>query len=91
MIPAKFDYVRPSSVGDAVRALAEGGEDAKAIAGGQSLLPLLRLRLAYPELLVDLGSIGGLRRVDLKTEIEQYGGAVRHDAQKEQMSYTGHV
>ena len=48
MIPAKFDYVRPSSVDEAVRALADGGEDAKVIAGGQSLLPLLRLRLAYP-------------------------------------------
>ena len=47
MIPAKFDYVRPSSVDEAVRALASGGDDAKAIAGGQSLMPLLRLRLAY--------------------------------------------
>jgi len=57
MIPAKFDYVRPGSVGEAVRALADGGEDAKVIAGGQSLLPLLRLRLAFPELLVDVGGI----------------------------------
>jgi len=54
MIPAKFDYVRPGSVGDAISALADGGEDAKVIAGGQSLLPLLRLRLVQPELLVDL-------------------------------------
>jgi len=51
MIPAKFDYQRPSSLAEAVEALADGGEDAKVIAGGQSLLPLLRLRLAYPELL----------------------------------------
>jgi carbon-monoxide dehydrogenase medium subunit len=63
MIPAKFDYVRPSSVGDAVSALAGGGEDAKVIAGGQSLLPLLRLRLAYPELLVDIGGLDELRGV----------------------------
>jgi len=63
MIPAKFDYVRPSSINDAVSALAEGGEDAKVIAGGQSLLPLLRLRLAYPELLVDLGALDDLRGV----------------------------
>src|ERR1700677_3052234 len=63
MIPAKFDYVRPGSRGEAVRALADGGDDAKVIAGGQSLLPLLRLRLAYPELLVDLGGIGELRGV----------------------------
>jgi aerobic carbon-monoxide dehydrogenase medium subunit len=63
MIPATFDYVRPSSVGDAVSALADGGEDAKVIAGGQSLLPLLRLRLAYPELLVDIGGLDELRGV----------------------------
>jgi len=63
MIPAKFDYVRPGSVDEAVRALADGGEDAKIIAGGQSLLPLLRLRLAYPELLVDLAGLDELRGV----------------------------
>jgi aerobic carbon-monoxide dehydrogenase medium subunit len=63
MIPAKFDYVRPSSVGDAVSALASGGEDAKVIAGGQSLLPLLRLRLAYPELLVDISGLDELSGV----------------------------
>ncbi len=63
MIPAKFEYVRPGSLGDAVRALADGGDDAKVIAGGQSLLPLLRLRLAYPDLLVDLGALDDLRGV----------------------------
>jgi carbon-monoxide dehydrogenase medium subunit len=63
MIPAKFDYVRPATLDDAIAALAGGGEDAKIIAGGQSLLPLLRLRLAYPELLVDLGGVSELRGV----------------------------
>jgi carbon-monoxide dehydrogenase medium subunit len=63
MIPAKFDYVRPSSLDEAVQALAGGDEDAKVIAGGQSLLPLLRLRLAYPSLLVDVGGIGELAGV----------------------------
>src|ERR1022692_2451658 len=63
MIPAKFDYVRPSSLDDAVQALADGGDDAKTTAGGQSLMPLLRLRLAYPELLVDIGGIEELRGV----------------------------
>jgi carbon-monoxide dehydrogenase medium subunit len=63
MIPAKFDYVRPSSLDDAVQALADGGDDAKIIAGGQSLMPLLRLRLAYPELLVDVGALDELRGV----------------------------
>ena len=63
MIPGKFDYVRPDTVDGAVRALAEAGDEAKVIAGGQSLLPLLRLRLAYPELLVDVGGIDELRGV----------------------------
>ena len=63
MIPAKFDYVKPGSVDEAVRALADGGEDAKIIAGGQSLLPLLRLRLSYPDLLVDVGGLDELRGV----------------------------
>jgi aerobic carbon-monoxide dehydrogenase medium subunit len=63
MIPAQFDYVRPSSLGEAVQALSGGGDDAKVIAGGQSLLPLLRLRLAYPSLLVDIGALGELAGV----------------------------
>jgi carbon-monoxide dehydrogenase medium subunit len=63
VIPAKFDYVRPGSVDEAIRALTEGGDDAKVIAGGQSLMPLLRLRLAYPDLLVDVGDIDELRGV----------------------------
>jgi aerobic carbon-monoxide dehydrogenase medium subunit len=63
MIPASFDYVRPSSVEEAVAALRVSGEDGKVLAGGQSLLPLLRLRLAYPEVLVDLASVADLRGV----------------------------
>jgi len=63
MIPAKFDYVRPETVADAVQALADAGDEGKVIAGGQSLLPLLRLRLAYPELLVDVGGIEDLSGV----------------------------
>lgn len=63
MIPAKFDYVKPTSVADAIRALQEGGEDAKLLAGGQSLLPVLRLRLAAPSLIVDLGGIVELRGI----------------------------
>jgi carbon-monoxide dehydrogenase medium subunit len=63
MIPAKFSYARPESVEEAVSALDSGGEDAKVISGGQSLLPLLRLRLAYPDMLVDVGRLGELRGV----------------------------
>jgi carbon-monoxide dehydrogenase medium subunit len=79
MIPVKFDYVRPSSVDDAVRALAEGGEDAKVIAGGQSLLPLLRLRLAYPELLVDVGGLSDLRGVWDEGDSLLIGALTTHD------------
>jgi carbon-monoxide dehydrogenase medium subunit len=71
VIPAKFDYVRPSSVAEAVSALSSGGEDAKVIAGGQSLLPLLRLRFSYPSVLVDMGALDELRGVrDLGSSLE---------------------
>ncbi|AZQ32526.1 xanthine dehydrogenase family protein subunit M [Streptomyces cyaneochromogenes] len=63
MIPAAFEYARPSSVDEAVRMLADAGEDAKVLAGGQSLLPLMRLRLAFPELVVDVNRIPELRGV----------------------------
>ena len=63
MIPSDFDYVAPSTVDEAVAALANAGEDAKVIAGGQSLMPVLRLRLAAPTVLVDLGRIDSLRGV----------------------------
>jgi aerobic carbon-monoxide dehydrogenase medium subunit len=63
MIPAAFDYARPETLDEAVGTLAEGGEEAKVLAGGQSLLPMLRLRLAFPELMVDLCRVPGLRGV----------------------------
>jgi aerobic carbon-monoxide dehydrogenase medium subunit len=63
MIPSKFDYTRPGSVDEAIRALAAVCEDAKVIAGGQSLVPLLRLRLAFPDVLVDVGGLDDLRGV----------------------------
>jgi carbon-monoxide dehydrogenase medium subunit len=63
MIPAEFSYVRPSSVDEAVAALSGAGEDAKVLAGGQSLMPLLRLRLALPEVLVDLDRVDEMREI----------------------------
>ncbi|MGH3682435.1 MAG: FAD binding domain-containing protein, partial [Natronosporangium sp.] len=63
MIPAAFDYLRPATVEDAVAALAEAGEEAKVLAGGHSLMPVLRLRLASPTLLVDLAGLAQLRGV----------------------------
>ncbi|GAA2634270.1 xanthine dehydrogenase family protein subunit M [Actinomadura fulvescens] len=63
MIPPTFDYIRPSSVEEAVSALSQAGEDAKVLAGGQSLMPLLRLRLAYPDALIDLDRVEPLRQI----------------------------
>ena len=62
MIPATFDYVAPESVADALAALADS-DDAKVLAGGQSLLPILRMRLNAPEKVIDLGRITALRGV----------------------------
>lgn len=63
MIPAQFDYVRPASLQDAVTALRDSDEEGKVIAGGQSLMPLLRLRLAYPEVLIDVADVPELHGV----------------------------
>jgi aerobic carbon-monoxide dehydrogenase medium subunit len=63
MIPASFDYVRPATLGEAVQALVSAGEDGKIITGGQSLLPLLRTRLAAPSVLVDCGQLPEMRGI----------------------------
>ena len=63
MIPGSFDYHRPSSVKEAVGLLAQLGEDARAIAGGHSLIPMMKLRLAAPTDLVDLGGIADLKGI----------------------------
>lgn len=63
MIPGAFAYHRPSSVKEAVGLLAELGDDARAIAGGHSLIPMMKLRLASPAHLVDLGGIAGLKGI----------------------------
>lgn len=84
MIPAAFDYVAPTTVDDAVRALAEAGEDAKVIAGGQSLLPVLRMRLAAPSKLVDLGRISELRGVREDGDLLVIGAMTTHyDVQRD--------
>jgi carbon-monoxide dehydrogenase medium subunit len=78
MIPAKFDYVRVSSPGEAVSLLAEHGEDAKLLAGGHSLLPLMKLRLAAPALLVDIGRLAELSYVRDEGEHLAIGALTRH-------------
>jgi aerobic carbon-monoxide dehydrogenase medium subunit len=60
MIPAEFDYEAPESLEEAIRMLHENGDEAKLLAGGHSLLPLMKLRLAAPALLIDLRKIPGL-------------------------------
>ncbi|HEX6756094.1 MAG TPA: xanthine dehydrogenase family protein subunit M [Mycobacteriales bacterium] len=80
MIPPEFDYLRPHSVDEAVTELGRAGEDAKVLAGGQSLLPLLRLRLAYPTALVDLGGVGELRGVRQDGDQLVIGAMTTHHA-----------
>src|SRR5207302_1775793 len=78
MIPAAFEYRRAASVDEAVALLAEGGEDAKLLAGGHSLLPLMKVRLARPSLLVDIGRAAGMRRIDERDGTLAIGALARH-------------
>ena len=78
MIPAQFDYVAPTSLSEAVTALGEAGEDAKILAGGQSLIPVLRLRLAFPTVLVDLSRVDELRGVRDDGDVLVIGAMTRH-------------
>ncbi len=76
MIAATFDYVKARTVDDAVEALAAGGEDAKVLGGGQSLLPVLRLRLNAPSVLVDVSEVNAMRQLTLEGSTLVIGGAV---------------
>jgi carbon-monoxide dehydrogenase medium subunit len=77
MIPPEFDYVAPPTLDAALEALAEGGEDAKLLAGGHSLIPLMKLRLAAPSLLVDLRRVPGLRSIDREDGTLRIGALTR--------------
>jgi carbon-monoxide dehydrogenase medium subunit len=78
VIPAEFDYTKAGSVDEAVQALSQGGEDAKLLAGGHSLLPLMKLRLAVPTLLVDVGGIDELRGVERQNGGWRIGATTTH-------------
>ncbi|MBC3195037.1 xanthine dehydrogenase family protein subunit M [Pseudonocardia sp. C8] len=91
MIPAKFDYVRPSSVEEAVQALQQAGEDAKILAGGQSLLPVLRLRMAAPSTVIDLGGIPELRRIGEDDQFVMIGAMATHHEVMRNELVTRHV
>ena len=78
MIPVLFDYVRPGSVDEAIGVLVEHGDEAKLLAGGHSLLPLMKLRLATPSVLVDIGRLSELSYVRDMGDHVAIGAFTRH-------------
>jgi carbon-monoxide dehydrogenase medium subunit len=78
MITAPFDYEAPESLEEAVRMLHENGEDAKLLAGGHSLLPLMKLRLAAPTVLIDLRRVPGLHGIEQHNGGWRIGPMTRH-------------
>ena len=86
MIPAAFSYARAESVDEAVALLAEHGDDAKLLAGGHSLLPLMKLRLATPSVLVDIGRLDELAYVRDAGDHLAIGGLTRHhDVERDEL------
>ncbi len=80
MIPAAFDYVRATSVDDAIRLLGEHGEDAKLLAGGHSLIPMMKLRLAAPAVLIDIAGIPQLDGITVSGNRVTIGALTKHAA-----------
>jgi carbon-monoxide dehydrogenase medium subunit len=80
MIPAEFDYTAPDTLEEAIQAVTDGGEDAKLLAGGHSLLPLMKLRLAAPTLLVDLRKVPGLHGIQRENGNWRIGALTPHAA-----------
>jgi aerobic carbon-monoxide dehydrogenase medium subunit len=78
VIPARFDYQVAESVGHALALLADYGEDAKLLAGGHSLLPMMKVRLAQPALLVDIARVGGLSGITVDGDEVVIGATTRH-------------
>ncbi len=78
MIPAPFDYARAGSAEEAIALLVEHGDEAKLIAGGHSLLPLMKLRLAIPAVLVDIGRVTGLSYIEERGDEIAIGALARH-------------
>lgn len=79
MKPAPFEYVRPTSRAGAIGALAEAGEDGKVLAGGQSLIPLLSMRLASPKVLVDINRVPEFSKLNISSTAVEIGATVRHE------------
>jgi len=104
MKPVSFDYFRPASLEEAIALLHYYGGDAKLLAGGQSLIPLLNMRLARPSALIDLSGIPDLDDIKQDGQVLAIGAMVRHHSVecstlvaercpllREAMSYVGHV
>ena len=77
-IPAPFDYARATSIDDAVALLTRYGEDARVIAGGHSLLPMMKLRLARPEWLIDINGVTDLAYIRREGDVLRVGALTRH-------------
>jgi 2-furoyl-CoA dehydrogenase FAD binding subunit len=80
MKPAAFDYVRAESIEEALEALHEEGADARILAGGQTLIPMLNMRMARPSLIIDIMRISGLDRIDFVDTDIRVGATVRQRA-----------
>jgi aerobic carbon-monoxide dehydrogenase medium subunit len=78
--PAPFSYHRPGSVAETLDTLARLGEDAKVLAGGQSLVPLMSMRLSSPAHVVDVNHVPGLDEVEVRADVVRVGALVRHSA-----------
>src|SRR6266567_5763941 len=78
MFPAAFDYRAPSSLAEALSVLKERGDDAKVMAGGQSLIPLLKLRFSQPALVLDIGRLPAMNEVARHDGHLSVGALVRH-------------
>ncbi|MGY1702993.1 FAD binding domain-containing protein [Geodermatophilus sp. SYSU D00697] len=78
MIPGPFEYVRAASVEEAIAALVEHGDDAKVMAGGHSLLPIMKLRLAMPAVVIDISRIPGMSYVRVEGDEVAIGAGTRH-------------
>jgi carbon-monoxide dehydrogenase medium subunit len=79
MLPARFEYHRPASLEEALELLATYGEDAKVLAGGQSLIPAMKLRFAGPAHLIDINRIAGLDGIEERDGTLRIGALVRHN------------
>jgi 2-furoyl-CoA dehydrogenase FAD binding subunit len=75
--PARFDYIRAETLAEAHAALAAGGDDARIIAGGQSLVPMLSMRMARPNVLIDIMHLPALAKIEVKGNDLRIGAGVR--------------